>query len=208
MFLAIFNPLVALTAPLYTTRMADSASSPPSISVDLAIDPPSFIPGGSDPLPSLSITATSHATQPITIFTWPTVFNLDLSQKRANFTCLDLTSDAPLRLELTKGPKRTAFNREKGGSDDVFFQTLEPETPTTFKAPFKLACRTTEGRDAIVPGHRYRFGVREGEQVPWWRYGSKEDVMAPAGEWAGLGDPSGGPLALGDVAPVEFEVKQ
>ncbi|KAJ9625115.1 hypothetical protein H2203_005070 [Taxawa tesnikishii (nom. ined.)] len=144
--------------------MANSASAPPSISVKLAIDPPRFAPGSSEEPPSVSLTATSHASQPITIFTWPTIFNLALSQKRNNFTCLDLTSNTPLRLELTKGPQRSGFSRAKDGPDDVFFQTLDPETPVTFRAAFKLAHRTTEGRDAIVEGHRYRFGVREGRQ--------------------------------------------
>lgn len=47
-----------------------------------------------------------------------------------------------------------------------------------------------------------RKGIRS-----WW-YGRKEDVMAPAGQAAGLDDPSGGLIVFGAVAPVVFEVKQ
>lgn len=208
MVLTVVSLLVILIALLFTTLMADSASTPPSVSIKLVIDPPSFAPGSLESPPFISITAISHALQPITIFTWPTVFNLALSQKRANFTCLDLTSNTPLRLELTKGPQRSGFSRTKDGPDDAFFQTLEPKIPVTFKAAFKLARRTTEGSDAIVEGHWYRFGVREGETVPWWRYGRKEDVMAPPGQRATLGEPSGEPITLELPAPVDFEVKQ
>lgn len=89
---------------LQSTEMSD----PPSISVHLAIDPPQFIPG-CQPTPTLSVTATSHATVPITIFTWGDIFNLSLAQKRKNFTCLDPTTNAPIRMEITKDPKRCGF---------------------------------------------------------------------------------------------------
>lgn len=195
-----------VAAPL-SQQMADFTSTPPGLSINLALSQNSFEPASPDHPPvSISLTVTSHATQAITIFTWPTIFNLDLSQKRANFECIDHVSNEPLRLELTKGPKRPAFSRESGGIDDAFFRTLEPETPVTFNAAFKLAGRSTEGRNAIVPGHRYRFAVRDGETVSWWRYGRKEDVMTPAGTPSTLGEASGPPITLADIASVEFEV--
>ncbi|KAF2239303.1 hypothetical protein EV356DRAFT_572743 [Viridothelium virens] len=178
---------------------------PPSISVSLSIDPPSFSPGAAV---NLTVTAVSHAWTPITIFTWPSIFNLDLAQKWANFTCVDLNTAIPLHLELTKGPKRPGFSRELGGRDDAYFCTLEPEESVTFQASFKLASRTTEGPHAIVPGHRYRFGVREGENVEWWRAGKREDVMSRPGEESGLGDASGMPIVLYPVEAIEFEIKE
>lgn len=97
-------------------------SSPPPISVQLAINPPQFIPG-SLPEPTLSVTATSHATEPITIFTWGTIPNLPLAQRCKNFTCLDLTANT-LRMETTKGPRRGMVLRVLGSPDDRFFATL------------------------------------------------------------------------------------
>ncbi|KAI9930812.1 hypothetical protein ASPWEDRAFT_182773 [Aspergillus wentii DTO 134E9] len=178
--------------------------SAPSISVQLSIHPPRFTPG-SQPPPSLSITATSHATQPITIFTWPEIFNLALAQRRKNFTCLNLTTNTAIRLETTKGPKRTAFSQASGGRDDKAFVTLEPEIPVTFTDSFKLGIAQGE-RCRVEPGHRYRFGVNEGEEIWWWQYGRKEDVMKSP-DSAGMDEPSGLPIALDNVAPVEFEVE-
>jgi hypothetical protein len=60
----------------------------------------------------------------------------------------------------------------------------------------------------VVPGRRYRLGVREGEQVAWWREGTKEEVLAPAGEEAGLEhDDDHGPIDLSNVEAIEFEVR-
>ncbi|KAL9095586.1 MAG: hypothetical protein Q9165_002018 [Trypethelium subeluteriae] len=168
---------------------------PPSISVSLSIDPPSL---ALSTVVNLTVTAVSHASTPITVFTWPSIFNLDLAQKRANFTCVDLNT----------GPKRPGFSRELGGRDDAYFCTLEPEELVRFKAPFKLASRMGEGPHAVVPGHRYRFGVREGESVKWWRAGKREDVMSRPGEQSGLGDADGMPIVLYPVEAIEFEVKE
>lgn len=208
-FLDLYHHLFGYnTAPSFTTTMSSSVAAPPSVSIKLVIDPPSFAPGNSDQAPSISITVTSHASQPITIFTWPTIFNLELSQKRKNFTCLDLTSNTPLSLELIIGPKRPDYSRTKDGIDDERFWTLDPETPLTFKAAFKLARRQTEGRYVLKEGHRYQLDVQEGEVVRWWRYGRKDEVMAPPGKAASLGEPSGEPIVLALPAPVDFEVKQ
>ncbi|KAI9667808.1 MAG: hypothetical protein M1821_000627 [Bathelium mastoideum] len=179
-------------------------SLPPSISVTLSIDPPSFAPGTAV---NLTVTTVSHAQTPITIFTWPNVFNLNLAQRRANFTCVDLNTGTPVHLEITKGPKRPGFSRELGGRDDAYFCTLEPEEPMTFQGSFMLASRMSDGSHTVVPGHRYRFGVREGEKVKWWREGRKEEVMSPSGEASGLGDASGEPINV-DAVAVEFEVKE
>ncbi|KAF1347177.1 hypothetical protein BDV97DRAFT_358728 [Delphinella strobiligena] len=205
--ISIISHAFAGKVALLFRLMASRASTTPSISLDLVIDPPRFAPGIRNSTPTMSLTAILHASQPITIFTWPTVFNLHLGQKRTNFSCHDLTSDLPLQLELAKGPQYPGFSRSKDGPDDTFFQTLEPEVPVTFSAPFKLAHRTTEGRHSIATGHRYRFAIRHGEIVRWWRYSRKEDVMVPPGEPDGLNEPSGEPIVLTGVLPVNFEVE-
>jgi hypothetical protein len=188
--------------------MASLGSTTPSISVQVAIDRPVFRLGGSQARPSIFIVAVSHASQLITIFTWPTVFNLSLSQKRYNFTCLDLTTGTPLHLETTKGPKRPGFSRTRDGLDDKYFCTLEPEIPVLFEAPFLLATRISTGENAIMEGHSYRFSVREGETVQWWWYGKKEDILAPPGQYATLEPASGEPIKLGKVESINFKVER
>jgi len=182
---------------------------PPSISIALAVDPPSFSPGAAV---QLSITAVSHASTPVTIFTWPNVFNLKLAQRRANFKCVDLETGEPLFLELTKGPKRAGFSCERGSQDDQYYLTLEPGQPLKISEQFGLAKRPTEGPRAISPGHRYAFEVRHGEQVDWWREGTREEVLVPPGQSGqvegseALYEASSEPLVLNIAGPVVFTV--
>lgn len=180
-------------------------SNPPSISVQLAIDPPQFI-RGSPPMPTLSVTATSHATEPITIFTPGTIFNLNQAQKRRNFTCLDLTANTPIQMEITKGGKRVAYRRAFGHHDERFFWTLDPEVSVTFTDSFMP--RVHQPPPNTFPAHQYRLGVSDEEVVSWWRHGRKEEVLAPAGTTASLDEPSGPPIQLMPVAPVDFEIKE
>lgn len=153
--------------------------------------------------------ATSHASEPITIFTWHTIFNLRLAQRRKNFICTDLTTGSPLQLESTKGPKRPQFSFALGGRDDDYFITLEPQKPMVITHRF-LRSVALEGDRAFLPGHKYRLEVREDEEAEWWRYGMKEDVMSPPGQFVakeGCEHASGPPIKLGPIAPVEFEVE-
>jgi hypothetical protein len=70
-------------------------------------------------------------------------------------------------------------------------------------APFKVA-----NWEGVVPGRRYRLGVRAGEQVGSWREGTKEEVLAPNGEEAGLEDDERyEAIELGGIEEVEFEVR-
>ncbi|CEI60113.1 hypothetical protein FVEN_g8098 [Fusarium venenatum] len=188
--------------------MSDPTSRPPTLSISMSIDPPKFTRRSESP-PSISITVTSHASSPITIFTWHTIFNLALAQRRKNFICTDLTTGSPIQMDVTKGPKRPGFSYELGGPDDEYYVTLEPETPVTISHRF-LREYAIEGDKAFTPGHKYRLEVREDEVVKWWRYGKKEDVMAPPGQREardGCEDASGPPIRLGPVEPVGFEVE-
>ncbi|KAF4969868.1 hypothetical protein FZEAL_10150 [Fusarium zealandicum] len=156
--------------------MADS--QPTSISVTLAIDPPKFTRRAESP-PSISLTAIFHAAEPIAIFLWHSVFNPKLA-KRRNFTCMDLTTGTALELETTKGPKRSESSSELGGTDDEYYCTLQPERPVTFTHKL-IRSHALEGERAFVPGHTYRLKVRDDEEINWWRYGRKEDVLVPQG---------------------------
>lgn len=173
--------------------------SPPILIVSLALSPSNFSPGEEV---ELSITVISHASGPITIFTWPTILNIRLALRRKNFECLDLDTKIPLNLEITKGGKRGGFTSRSGSSDEKYFYTLMPEEPLRFTSPFKIA-----NRGEIVPGHRYRFGVRRGEKLEWWTAGTKEEVLTPPGEPAGLAKNEDGPIELNDVDDIEFVVK-
>jgi hypothetical protein len=176
--------------------------APPSISITLAIDPPAFSPG--DPV-ELSITAMSSASTPITIFTWPNVFNLKLAQRRKNFKCVDLDTGELLNMELTKGGKRPGFRHDRDSIDDKYHLTLEPGQPLKVSHSFGLARWPTEGRHTLTPGHRYAFEVRHGEEVDWWREGTREEVLAPHGQSA-MSGASSGSIVLDTAGPVEFTV--
>ncbi|KAH8431944.1 uncharacterized protein LDX57_009593 [Aspergillus melleus] len=100
-------------------------SPAPLISISLAVDP-RFPPHCDQRAQSTSIAVltVSLATAPITSSTWPTIFNLALAQRRDDLKCFDITSDASLCVNLTKGPKRPGFSRERGGHDNRFFLHL------------------------------------------------------------------------------------
>jgi hypothetical protein len=183
--------------------MADK-SEPPTITINLAVEPAKF--HLEDQKPTLTFTAASNAAQPITIFTWPTIFNLSLAQRRRNFTCVDLTADKSLTVEKTKGPRRLSYDRTCGGGDDNFFCTLDPGKPVE---SFIVA------RGELVKGHRYRVGVSDGQAVHDWWYGTRKDVMAGsilerlfkfARRGRPLLKPSGEPIHVVLEAPIEFEV--
>ncbi|KAJ5822540.1 hypothetical protein N7447_004880 [Penicillium robsamsonii] len=174
-------------------------------SITLAITPPRFSLNPSLS-PTITLTAMSHYYEPITLFTQPTIFNLGLSQRRNDFICHDITTadTKPLCIDITKGGKRPGFNRGLGGSDDRFFVTCDPETPTEFQEGFRLANRSVD-QNTLEVGHRYWFEIKEGQVVSWWRAGRKAEVMATPGERASLGEANRGPITL-QVEGVEFEV--
>lgn len=172
---------------------------PPVLSVSLALSSSNF---SADEEVELSITVISHASAPITIFTWPSILNTRLALKRKNFECIDLDTNAPLNLEITKGGKRGGFTSRSGSSDEKYFYTLMPEEPLKFASPFKIA-----NRAGVIPGHRYRFGVRHGAKLEYWTAGTKDEVLTPPGEPAGLAKNSDGPIELNDVDDIEFVIK-
>ncbi|KAM0719340.1 hypothetical protein Q7P37_005245 [Cladosporium fusiforme] len=180
------------------------AKPPPTISVTLSIKPTNFLVGDEV---ELSVTAVSHASECITILTWPTIFNLDLAQRRRNFKCVDLKDpESEIRLALSAGPKRGAFNRARGSNDDKYFHTLEPEKPLVFSDTFGIAHRASHGSPYFLPGHRYRFGVQEDEEIRWWRKGTRDEVMTPEGSSGGMGNASGKPIMLTNIEPIEFTI--
>lgn len=169
------------------------------LSVGLALSSSNF---SADEEVELSITVISYASAPITIFTWPTILNMRLALRRKNFECIDLDTNTPLNLEITKGGKRGGFTSRSGSTDEKYFYTLMPGEPLKFTSPFKIA-----NRGGAIPAHRYRFGVRRGEKLEWWTAGTKEEVLTPPGEPAGLAKNKDGPIELNDMNDVEFMIK-
>lgn len=175
--------------------------SHPAISVRLSLSPESVTLGA--PCSIILSTTLTHPT-PITIYTWPTVFNLGLSQRRKNFWCIDLSNnDEPVRLEYTKGGKRSGWiSRVLGDFDDPFFLTLEPGKTADITDQFSF----TKGlENRLVAGHRYRFGFSDRECVGDWMHGTREEVMVPRGDRSPMDSP--GPIIMLDTGPpIEFEV--
>ncbi|KAG9571384.1 hypothetical protein KCU71_g227, partial [Aureobasidium melanogenum] len=129
---------------------------------------------------------------------------LSLAQRRKNFFCIDLSNDnAPVKLETTKGGKRSGYiSLELGGIDDEYFRTLVPEKPVDFTASLIVATRPNK---PLVAGHRYRFGTNEGESILYWYKGTREQIMSPPGQDAPAAKDMR-TILLDLEPPVEFEV--
>ncbi|KAI1266002.1 hypothetical protein F5Y18DRAFT_34639 [Xylariaceae sp. FL1019] len=174
--------------------MDPSQTQPPSINITLDISPSTYDQSDPDNIPELTIKATLDSTTakgPITILTYPTIFNPQLALKRRNFFVLDITEslNAPryVNLEITKGPNRAALQRRKGHTDERFYLTLHPGVEHTLSVPFNVVRRqpldhslgnglaTEKGFHA---GHKYRLGVAdESKDVKTWWWGTRDDVL-------------------------------
>jgi hypothetical protein len=203
-----------------------SGPAPPSVSLSISVDP-STCSANSETLPTLSLTITLHASCPITACTYGTILYPKLALKQKNFSVFDLTANQRVWTEIGK-IHRCALRRRLGDSDEKYYFTLLPETPVTITHPFTLVSRwrnrdpakgltrSPKARDYkgevfrnyLEPGHKYRIGV-EGQGIGWWRYGTKEEVLAPAGA-----PPSEGSLgwtepgiAFVDVPDIEIQVE-
>lgn len=172
----------------HSPSLRSRPSSTPSISIELHISPVINI---QDPTPpTLSVTAVLHADRPITVLTWATILD---PEKRRNFWADDLGSElpVPVHLEILKCVKRI------NAPDQRYYLTLHPDTPTTVSCPFWVAHRinhrgSNDGHTRIhrlrrewalymEPGHRYRFGVADGEGIDQWRWGTKDEVLGARG---------------------------
>ena len=175
---------------------------PPPFSVVLSIDHQLFSRGTQI---ELTMTATSHAEQPITVFIWETILG-SFSQSRGRFTCVDMDTQERIKFPTMSAGRRGPFDRRKRGKDYRNFITFEPGKPLTFTANFLPAAmlNTTGGPEKILPGQRYRYSVTEGETLPYWWYGPKEDVLTDrfVRFEDGVG---GGPISLDFTNTIEFE---
>lgn len=189
-----------MAVPVATDSTATRA--PFSLSVPLALDPPTFQKGDAVELSAIVV---SHAPKPITILTYRTILDLDCAQKlignRATFQCLDLNTDTSLQLQIRKCMLRSPISHRLDHSDVQYFHTLEPEVPYKFSEKCLVPNRD------LTPGHRYLLSANPENEIRWWRHGKKEDNLQKLGEelpdhmWKS----SGGPISM-SVEPVEFTV--
>lgn len=186
------------------------ADQTPSIVASMAITPSPF-PTSGESKPNITLTVTSHHSEPITILTYTTIFNLEASLFRSNFTCRDISNPddpKPMHIDYTHGPRRPGFNRESGGPDDQYFVTLEPMVPVTFTSLFWLQVtpwpeeEDEDGEEvediripAFLPGHTYQLGAKDNVVIRDWWVGRKDQIMSPPGQKANTKKSSGSPIA-------------
>lgn len=180
--------------------------SPPLFSVVLSIDRSTFTDGSGDV--KLTMTATSHADSPVTVFMWDSIFTR-YSQICGKFTCMDLDTKERVKFLTMSTPGRPPFDRRKGGIDEKGFQTFEPEEPVTFTHTFLSSAEmgVLGGLEEMSPGHRFKHDTKEGENFLYWWYGRKEDVLTPPGKSVNFSEGIGGkPITLSSTRAVEFEL--
>ena len=179
-------------------------STPPSIHASIAISPANLRLGEAA---TLTVTATLTHTAPVTIFTWGTIFDTDLSLSQG-YKCTDLTTNASVAVE-TRKKKRHAFRHDLGSPDEVYHRTLEPGKTTVFTGSFLLAQQCYNDSYKLTAGHRYRFEPRGQNVVSRWWNGRKEEVMSPPGQRAALQDDTGpprSPIEMNSDIRFEFDV--
>ena len=187
---------------------------PPSVSVVMAISPSTYKHGDSeDAIPKLSVIATldSSTPKPVTIQTWSTIFNPHLALKRRNFTAQDISQDPPtdIKLEITKGPQRSEFQRRKGSNDKKYYVTLHPgQAVAVAKEPLGIVKRTKDDAPVFQTGHTYCLGLSdEGKKVRTWWWGTADDVLdevdGPPKDVSGIKG-EGSIILL--MEPVSFEI--
>lgn len=156
--------------------------------------------------PILTITITSHATQPFTIFTWGTFLYPHRAISSMRYHIIDIDTKQSFYRPIEHLP-RNAFRRRMGQSDEVSFWTLYPEEPQVVTWTFHFAnlwrrraelagriisrettmYKGVEMRNSLEPGHRYTFGTPNAG-FTWWRLGTKEENLEPK---VGLPEKSG-----------------
>ena len=84
-----------------------------------------------------------------------------------------------------------------------------PQRPRPAGDPDRVRKRAV-GADGLQAGHRYTVGVSEGQSSCWWRYGTREEVLASpeSQEWQlGESEPAMG-FERSAAPHVEFEITE
>ena len=170
---------------------------PPSISLDFALSPEVCSLTEDSEIPTLTITITSHATQPITVFTWGTFLHPDRALANMVYHIIDVDTKQRVYIPI-EHVRRNAFRRRMGHPDQKFFWTLYPGEPRVVTDTFYVATlwrRRTDQAGRIIqretrpyngeemrtflePGHRYTFGKPQAGFM-WWRWGTQAENLEP-----------------------------
>ena len=185
--------------------------APPSLSIDMAINASIYSVNSTDlPNLSFSITSHStHPITILTNGTVLTQERPFIHGK--NYTAIDINTNQRVWFSTEYVQRGYPILQQLGHSDEKHFLTLLPEVPVKITYPFEpvgcwnrrdpskgltfspraLDFKGEEFRRYFEPGHTYRFGIayKQGMQgllgpvqgALWWRYGTKEEVLAPRG---------------------------
>jgi hypothetical protein len=185
--------------------------APPSLSIDMAINPSIYSVSSADlPNLSFSITSHStHPITILTNGTVLTQERPFIRGK--DYTATDINTNQRVWFSTEYVQRGCSIEQRLGHSDERHFLTLLPEVPVKISYPFGPAggwkrrdpskgltvspraphFKGEEFRTYFEPGHKYRFGIayKQGRDellgpvqgVLWWRYGTKEEVLAPRG---------------------------
>ncbi|KAI1084615.1 hypothetical protein F5B20DRAFT_522352 [Whalleya microplaca] len=208
----------------------------PRITLGLSLDPRSHSYSSPTP-PTLSVTAALHASSPITVLIWHSALHPHLALRQGAFQITDL-STATVVKQLSIMLSRAPIQRKLGGPDDAHFVTIYPETPVTVSTLFgnpsgvagkplpeghegrlrqaaggMAVARSVCGVDGLRLGTRYRLeivdGVHRSLTVDWWKWGTRDEVLAKECEPADLGEGDGSlVMEAEDGSKVEFETTE
>jgi hypothetical protein len=180
-----------------SARSGPKNLQPPKVSLEFAISPEIHSLSEDTESPILTITITSHAAQPITIFTFRTFLDPSRAMSSIGYHIIDADTKQRIYRPIEHIQTRP-FRRRIGHVDEPLFWTLYPEEPRVVTSTFhfanlwrrraELAGRISqqetriykgeEMRTFLEPGHRYTFGKPQAG-LQWWRWGTKAENLEP-----------------------------
>lgn len=109
-------------------------ATPPSLIITLSLHPETYTYTSPIP-PTLSLQLTSHASRPLTFFTWNTPLDPPSALTQAHYAITDVTTNTPVPQAMIR-LQRVPISRARGSSDENYFLTLYPSTPVITSAGF------------------------------------------------------------------------
>lgn len=210
-----------------STKSGPENLPPPKISLEFAFSQEIHSLTEDSESPVLTIKITSHATQPITIYTWCTYLHPARAMAHMVYHIVDADTKQRVYRPI-EHVRRYPPRRRVGSPDEPFFWTLYPEEPQVTTQTFHLAnlwrrraelagqissrestvYKGVEMRNFLEPGHRYTLSCPNAG-IQWWRWGTKSENLEPAGappENCGMGwsEPR---LAITEIKEARIEIR-
>ncbi|KAL5371705.1 hypothetical protein DPSP01_014056 [Paraphaeosphaeria sporulosa] len=185
--------------------MASASEESPRITVEIVFDRLSHSFSQPSP-PILTLTLTSHAKTPLTLFTWGTPFSLPRALTSNGFVITDTSSGQNVKTSLMQ-VQRTPLKRTRGSPDEQYFLTLQPESPVHLSTGFGRGgggvkpqpksvverglevdangnevnlrrSKSATGVDGLEPGRKYEIGLNTDLlDIIRWAPAEKEDIL-------------------------------